>query len=59
MLTAWTEANAHFSTLQHQVWLRRRLSIFGRPTGLILHNPSVGGGLISCIDVSHGGASLR
>jgi hypothetical protein len=41
MLPAWTEENAHFSSPQHRVWLRRRLSIFGAPIGFILHNPSI------------------
>ncbi|WP_232451995.1 DUF1643 domain-containing protein [Burkholderia ubonensis] len=39
----WVEENAHFSGPSHRVWLRRRISMFGSPVGMILHNPSVAG----------------
>jgi hypothetical protein len=42
-LPAWVEENAHFSSPQHRVWLRRRLGLFGAPLGFILHNPSTAG----------------
>lgn len=45
-LPDWIEKDAHFSSSQHRVWLRRRLGgLFGngRPLVMILHNPSTAG----------------
>ncbi len=42
-LPAWTEDAAHFPDPEHRVWLRRRLSMFGKPLAFILYNPSKAG----------------
>lgn len=42
-LPAWTEDAAHFPDPEHRIWLRRRLSMFGRPLAFILYNPSKAG----------------
>ncbi|MBY0396926.1 MAG: DUF1643 domain-containing protein [Thermoleophilia bacterium] len=42
-LPAWTEDAAHFPDPEHRIWLRRRLSMFGKPLAFILYNPSKAG----------------